>query len=73
MNIGFMFFDEKVMGFKVKWDKKLFIKIIFSVSYIGIFEMGLAKWKVFYKDYVREGLEYKLLFKDGKEVRFLLV
>lgn len=66
-----MLFDEKVMGLKAKWDKKLPIKITPSASYIGILEMGLAKWKAFHKDYVREGLEYKLLFKDGKEARFL--
>ena len=33
--------------------------------------MGLAKWKPFHKDYVREGLEYKLLFEDETEARFL--
>ena len=66
-----MLFDEKVMGLKAKWDKKLPIKITPSASYIGILEMGLAKWKAFHKDYAREGLEYKLLFKDGKEARFL--
>lgn len=33
--------------------------------------MGFAKWKAFHKDYFREGLEYKLLFEDGMEARFL--
>ena len=31
----------------------------------------MAKWKAFHKDYVCEGLEYKLLFEDGTEARFL--
>ena len=62
-----MLFDEKVMGLKAKWGKK----ITPGASYIEILEMGLAKWKAFHKDYAREGLEYKLLFKDGKEARFL--
>ena len=71
INIGLMLFDEKVMGLKAKWGKKLPIKITPSASYIEILEMGLAKWKAFHKDYVREGLEYKLLFEDGTEARFL--
>ena len=71
INIGLMLFDEKVMGLKAKWGKKLPIKITPSASYIEILEMGLAKWKAFHKDYIREGLEYKLLFEDGTEARFL--
>ena len=71
INIGLMLFDEKVMGLKAKWGKKLPIKITPSANYIEILEMGLAKWKAFHKDYVREGLEYKLLFEDGTEARFL--
>ena len=67
INIGLMLFDEKVMGLKAKWGKK----ITPGASYIEILEMGLAKWKAFHKDYVREGLEYKLLFEDGTEARFL--
>jgi len=56
---------------KAKWGKKLPIKITPSPSYIEFLEMGLAKWKAFHKDYVLEGLEYKLLFEDGTEARFL--
>lgn len=42
-----------------------------QATLIEILEIGLAKWKPFHKDYVREGLEYKLLFKDETEARFL--
>lgn len=71
INIGLMLFDEKVMGLKAKWGKKLPIKITPSASYIEILEMELAKWKAFHKDYIREGLEYNLLFEGGMEARFL--
>ena len=71
INIGLMLFDEKVMGLKAKWGKKLPIKITPRASYIEILEMGLAKWKAFHNDYILEGSEYKLLFEDGTEARFL--
>ena len=69
INIGLMLFDEKFMGLKAKWGKKLPIKITPSANYIEILEMGLAKWKAFHKDYVREGLEYKLLFESCMDTK----
>ena len=36
-----------------------------------ILETGLTKWKIFHKDFICEGMEYKLLFEDGTEARFL--
>ena len=71
INIGLMLFDEKVMALKPKWGKKLPIKTTPRAGYMEILESGLAKWKAFHKDYVCEGLEYKLLFEDGTEARFL--
>ena len=62
---------KKLRGFKQNGVRKLPIKITPSANYIKILEMGLAKWKVFHKDFVREGLEYKLLFEERTEARFL--
>ena len=51
--------------------KKLPIKVNPNAGYMEILESGVNKWKAFHKDFMDDGIQYKLLFEDGTEARSL--
>ena len=71
VRIGIMQLEKNTMILKLKWGKKLPLKIKKSSTRKDILENGLAKWKIFNKTMIEENENYMLLYEDGSEAVFL--